>query len=159
VRVLFQFSKKIVLIDRNFSPHKPRFLDPLAEMLLACLDHIGKPRPIEIELHFGHHILHDAPDFKAACEAWLQEVIPSGMRFTVVRWYHDDLHNRYILTDRGGIQIGEGLDEANAKFARQDDLLTLFSPEIAAELLERFCGTAGLAKQLLRHQIAGKRKT
>jgi len=159
VRVLLQFSKKIVLMDRNFAPDKARFRDPLAEMLLCCLDRFGKPRPVEVELHFGHRILADAPDFKASCEAWLQDVIPIGMRFTVVRWNHDDLHNRYVLTDRGGVNVGEGLDEANQKSTRSDDIFGLLSPTTAAELLERCCGTAGKAKQLLRHPIAGKRKT
>jgi hypothetical protein len=159
VRMLFQFSKKIVLMDRNFAPDKSRFRDPLAEMLMACLDRFGKPRPVEVELHFGHRVLDDAPDFKVACAAWLQEVIPIGLRLIVVRWSHEDLHNRYILTDRGGIQIGEGLDEANEKCSRTDDVLTLLSPATAAELLQRFCGPPGQAKQLLRHPIAGKRKT
>src|SRR5262249_46399423 len=100
VRVLFQFSKKIVFIDRNFAPDKSRFRDPFAAMLRVCLDSFGGPRRVEIELHFGHRILADAADFKASCNAWLQEIIPSGLLVTVVRWYHDDLHNRYILTDR-----------------------------------------------------------
>jgi hypothetical protein len=74
-------------------------------------------------------------------------VISVGVRLTNARWRHEDLHNRYILTDRGGILIGEGFDEANHKSTRTDDVLTLLSPETAAELLERYCDAAGLAKQ------------
>ena len=159
VRVLLQFSKKIVLMDRNFSPHNHRFRDPLGEMLMYFLDRYGKPRQVEVELHFGHHILDDAPDFKAACDAHLQDVIPVGMRLTIARWNHEDLHNRYILTDRGGVLLGEGLDEANQKSTRTVDVLTLLSPETASELMEQFCGAAGLAKQRLRHSIAGRKVT
>jgi hypothetical protein len=159
VRVLLRFSKKIVLMDRNFAPDIRRFRDPLGEMLLCLLDQHGKPRQVEVELHFGHRVLDAAADLKAACEAHLQDVIPLGMRLTVARWNHDDLHNRYILTDRGGILIGKGLDEANERSARADDVLTLLSPETAAELMERFCGAAGRARQLLRHSIAGWRRT
>jgi hypothetical protein len=159
VRVLLLFSKKVVLIDRNFSPKSPRFRDPLGEMLLCLLDRHGKPRQVDVELHFGHRILDDAPDFKAACQAHLQDVIPLGMRLTVTRWNHDDLHNRYILTDRSGVVIGEGLDEANEKSTRTDDVLTLLSPETAAELLDKFCGPAVLAKQLPRHPVVGRRVT
>jgi hypothetical protein len=159
VRVLLQFSKKVVLIDRHFSPDSPRFRDPLAEMLMCFLDRHGRPRQVEVELHVGHRILDDAPDFRAACEAHLQDVIPLGMRLTIARWNHEELHNRYILTDRGGLSIGEGLDEANPKSSRTDDVLTLLSPETAAELMERFCGAAGLAKQLPRHSITGRKVT
>jgi hypothetical protein len=159
VRVLLQFSKKVVLMDRNFSPDSRRFRDPLGEMLMYFLDRHGKPRQVEVELHFGHRILDDAPDFKAACEAHLQDVIPVGMRLTIARWNHEDLHNRYILTDRGGLLIGEGLDEANPRSTRTDDVLTLLSPKDAADLMERFCGAAGLAKQLPRHSITGRKAT
>jgi hypothetical protein len=158
-RVLLQCSKKIVLMDRNFAPDKSRFREPLAEMLMCCLDRYSRPRRVEVELHLGHRVLDDAPDFKAACGAWLQGVIPIGMQLTVVRWNHDDLHNRYILTDRGGILIGEGLDEAPDKSTRIDDVLTLLSPETAGQLLERYCGISGQAKPLARHAITGTRKT
>jgi hypothetical protein len=47
--------------------------------------------------------------------------------------------------------------KALAASSRTDDTLTLLSPETTAVLMERFCGPAGLAKQLLRHAIAGKR--
>lgn len=156
-RVLLCFSKKIVLIDRNFSPDKPRFREPLEAMLMYCLDQFRKPRNVEVELHLGHRVLDDAPDFKASCAVWLQDVIPVGMRLTVVRWNHDDLHNRYLITDRGGIQIGEGLDEANEQSPRTDDVLSLLSPETAQELLDRHCGPGGQAKHQLRHPIAGRK--
>jgi hypothetical protein len=87
----------------------------------------------------------------------LQDIIPAGLTLTVVRWNHDELHNRYILTDQGGIHIGEGLDQANPKAARTDDLLMLISPPIASQLLDRYCGAEGKAKQLLRHPIVGRR--
>jgi hypothetical protein len=156
VRVLLQFSKKVLFVDRHFSPAAPRFRAPLAGMLLACLDAFGRARPVEVELHLGHRVLDDAADFRASCAAWLQDIIPTGMRVTVVRWNHEDLHNRYILTDRGGIQIGEGLDEARDDASRTDDVLGLLASETVRELMERYCGTTGLAKQLLRHPIAGK---
>jgi hypothetical protein len=159
VRVLLEFSRKVVLMDRNFSPDNRRFRHPLAEMLLLLLDRHGKPRQVEVELHLGHRILDSAPDFKATCQAHLQDIIPVGMRLTVARWNHDDLHNRYIITDRGGILIGEGLDEPNRTSTRTEDVLSLLSQGTAMELMERYCGAIALSKQLLRHAIAGRRVT
>jgi hypothetical protein len=156
VRVLFRLSKKMLLIDRNFSPDKRRFRDPLGAMLACLLDRYGKPRRVEVEVHFSHRVLADAPDFKASCTAWLRDVVPSGMSITVARWNHDDLHNRYILTDRGGIQIGEGLDEANDQSTRTEDVLTLLSAATAEQLMERYCGALGRARQVARHSIVGK---
>jgi hypothetical protein len=146
-------------MDRNFLPDSNRYRDPLGEMLMYFLDRHGKPRPVEVELHFGHRVLEIAPNFEAACNAHLQDIVPVGIRLTVVRWNHDDLHNRYILTDRGGIQLGEGLDAANTRSSRTDDVLTMLAPATAAALMERYCGAEGRAKQLPpRHEIAGRRK-
>lgn len=159
VRVPLQFSKRIVFIDRYFSPDNRRFRDPFEEMLMHCLDRHGRPRQVEIELHIGHRVLDSAPDFGAACDAHLQEVIPVGMRVTVARWNHDEFHNRYILTDRCGISIGQGLDAANSKSNQTEDTFVLLAPEAAAELMDRHCGAVGRAKQLLRHVIVGRKRT
>ena len=159
VRVLLQFSKKIVLMDRNFSPHNHRFRDPLGEMLMYFLDRYGKPRQVEVELILDITYSTMLLISKRPATRSLQDVIPVGMRLTIARWNHEDLHNRYILTDRGGVLLGEGLDEANQKSTRTVDVLTLLSPETASELMEQFCGEAGLAKQRLRHSIAGRKVT
>jgi hypothetical protein len=157
-RLLFQFSRKIVLMDRNFAPDKARYREPLAEMLRFCLNEFARPRQVEVELHFGHRVLENAADFRASCSAHLQDMIPEGMILNVVRWNHDDLHNRVIITDRGGIQLGEGLDEPNPMSTRTDDLLTLLAPVTVAELMERYCGVLGKAKQQMQHRIQGRKK-
>ena len=86
-------------------------------------------------------------------------ITATGMMFTIVQWNHDDLHNRYIITDRGGIQVGEGLDEAHAASTRSDDVLTIISLATAAKLMDRYCGSVDKAKQLLQHRIIGRKPT
>lgn len=47
--------------------------------------------------------------FSDECQRQFPQVIPRGMSLKVVRWQEqnkgDGLHNRYILTDRGGVRL------------------------------------------------------
>ncbi len=49
------------------------------------------------------------------CSLRLPNIIPHGMCVRLVRWRQKDggekLHNRYILTDKGGVSLGVGLDD------------------------------------------------
>jgi hypothetical protein len=38
-------------------------------------------------------------------------LVPAGLTLRIVRWDKEDLHNRYVLTERGGLKFGQGLDE------------------------------------------------
>src|SRR5207253_3165995 len=102
-------------------------------ILAHSFDKFGNLRYLTVELHLGDRVLSGAADFHASCASHLQPSIPRGLQVRVVRWKYDLLHNRYLLTDRGAIQFGEGLDAAGSS-GRQDDTLSLLS-EADAQLL------------------------
>ena len=82
-----------------------------------------------------------ATDFIGLCDAWLCDVIPLGMKVRFCRWSHAQLHNRYILTDVGGLKFGQGLDQAGDT-EPQEDHVTLLGQQEAAALLDGFIGAA-----------------
>lgn len=42
----------------------------------------------------------------------LEQIVPRGMPFRLIRWQkRTEFHNRYLLTNRGGIFFLHGLDE------------------------------------------------
>ena len=98
---------------------------------------------ITIEIHTGH-IADDAPDwttFRRECEKHLPAVVPAGVELVVRRWRNRDggdrLHNRYILTDIGGVQFGVGLDEGDP--GTTDDV-TLLHADAYRRRLEDYVG-------------------
>jgi hypothetical protein len=109
-------AKKILFVDPHFRASKAKFCNPLARFL----SEIGLVDPaISIEFHAGH-TTNDAPNwdyFRKECEDYLPDIIPAGLTLTVRRWKNrgggERLHNRYILTDMGGVQFGVGLDEGD----------------------------------------------
>lgn len=79
-------------------------------------------------------------DFTTLCHGHLPDIIPNGVRLRVVRWRSEELHNRYVLTDVGGVSFGQGLDQASDT-AQQEDLVTLLDRAVAERLLQSFIGS------------------
>ena len=113
VAPMLRCATKIRFVDPNFRANKKRFRDPLA----AFLQCVGtQTSGITIELHTeDRDDTPSWPEFRKECGDKLPSVIPEGLTLTVYRWKERDggenLHNRYILTDFGGVFFGIGLDE------------------------------------------------
>lgn len=57
-----------------------------------------------------------ADEFKNCCEGTLPALLPKGLRLTIHRIknlpHSQEIHNRYILTDIGGVMLGHGTDRS-----------------------------------------------
>ena len=64
-----------------------------------------------------------------------RKVIPREVRIRIVCWSEraggEKLHNRYILTDIGGVQFGIGLDDSDGFPGQTDDLYLLDREQFA----------------------------
>jgi hypothetical protein len=137
LRVLLRMAKTVLFVDRNFGPKSKNFRLVLEGCLVAMLDQYKKCQAYRIEYHTGNDL--EAGDFATLCHGHLSDIIPRGVRLRVVRWRSGDLHNRYVLTDVGGVSFGQGLDQASDT-SQQDDLVSLLDQHIAEELLNGFIG-------------------
>lgn len=115
VAPMLRCATRILFVDPNFDSYQERYKQPLSEFLR----HVDRRRgAITIELHAGDHgdrALPDAADrFREQCRTDLPRIIPTGLELTVYYWKErlggKELHNRFILTDIGGVQFGHGLD-------------------------------------------------
>ncbi len=139
VSPILRIAKNVILVDPHFDPYKPRARNTLAAFLEACLGgRIDRSLPrVEFHTAFKPAIL----DFSGECQRQLPTRIPHGMSLKVVRWRErgdgDGLHNRYILTERGGVRLAWGLDEGNS--AQTDDL-SLLEPDVYGTRWNQYCG-------------------
>jgi hypothetical protein len=139
LQVLLRMARTVVFVDRNFGPKSKNFRLVLEGCLVAMLDQHKKCQAHRIEYHTGDDL--DGGDFTTLCHGHLPEIIPNGVRLRLVRWRSSELHNRYVLTDMGGISFGQGLDQASDT-AQQEDVVTLLDRTVAEELLQGFIGQA-----------------
>ena len=118
VSPLLTNCSELHFVDPHFRHDDIRHRRPLAEFLekVARLRH---RRPAIEKI-----IMHTAPNdkkysstscFREECEQKLPGHIPEGLQLELKRWRQrsggEKLHNRYILTDIGGVKVDPGLDE------------------------------------------------
>jgi hypothetical protein len=113
-------SEVIRLTDPHFNPNREQYRVTLQGFLSASL--AGRvypaPRIVEVHLSADGDLKPTAEYFAARCQELLPGRIPSGVEVRFIRWHQktggEELHNRYVLTDLGGIRFGAGLDERDA---------------------------------------------
>jgi len=105
---------ELYFIDPHFGPENPRHRRPLEAFLNEmAVNRCGKPLPNCIEIHTSNKA--DSAFFKDTCQEKLPQLIPSGYRVRLKRWAErpsgEKFHQRFILTDIGGVEVDPGLDD------------------------------------------------
>ena len=109
IKTMLSCCRWIKFIDPHISPEKQRY----KESLKAFLKIVGNKRPAgsveAIEIHISLHVA--TTDF---LREKFEKVIPSGLQATLFQWQKKPNgprpHNRYILTNLGGVSFYHGLD-------------------------------------------------
>lgn len=114
--------KQLHLVDPYFGPETPRYHKVL-EALMNVLSADGRV-PDVIRVHCSAR--SSLPFFEQASEAMASR-LPTGTVVEFTRWAErvggEKLHNRYVLTDLGGVSLGVGLDAGEP--GETDDLVLL----------------------------------
>ena len=123
IEPLLRYATCIHFVDPHFRPREPRFQNPLEEFLKIICD---GSRDVTLEYHTMHNDRKLSWDlFLSECKQYLPRLIPRGFTLTVRRWEErnvgEELHERYILTDIGGVVIPRGLDESDRYILAEKD--------------------------------------
>jgi hypothetical protein len=111
LQLLLLASKRVVIIDPYFRADQDDKTRPLAAFCkLLC----GQA---SVEVHFADEPRGYDPCMRDAARA-LPKVLPGGMKVTLHCWKERPggprLHNRYLLTDVGGVKFGDGIEMGSA---------------------------------------------
>jgi hypothetical protein len=112
---LIHLSKTLVLIDRNFEPADARFSKVLIEFAKRLLTQAHAPKISQIKYVTTHEDSNNRTVklFENECRTILQSRMPLGISVKFVLKAKRLLHDRFVLTDRGCLQYGIGLDEGD----------------------------------------------
>jgi hypothetical protein len=127
IGVLLRYAQEIVLVDPYMSPSAARRkIDALRAFLTAIAAGRGDRPPRRIEVQMLESVGGAAEDFPTNCQSRARD-IPHELVVRFVRWRERDgglrFHNRYILTELGGVQFAHGLDEGQP--GEEDDITLL----------------------------------
>ena len=134
--LLLRASSKIIYVAPFFRADQP---DKTAPVVAICAALAGSA--VEVEVHF-----RDEPRSYAICMAdatrYLPRILPPGSKVTLRCWKERAggarLHNRYLLTDVGGVQFG---DEIEVGDPGHEDRVSILDEPSRARLWDHHTGT------------------
>jgi hypothetical protein len=110
-------SREVDIVDPYFDlrPSKGNYLGPLVSLLAKLGASPGQPKAIKI--HFRYHESRPPPALLARdSAAQIKGRLPRGYCLELYAWSQmqggEDFHDRFVLTDLGGVMIGAGLSAA-----------------------------------------------
>jgi hypothetical protein len=114
--------KQLHLVDPHFGPENLRHRKFLAALMNVLVDHGPPPEVVRV------HCSQKTPlAFFEEEAAKMAGRLPAGAAVEFVRWSQktggEKLHNRYVLTDVGGVILGVGLDAGEP--GETDDLVLM----------------------------------
>ncbi len=136
VSSLLSQCNEVLFIDPYFGPGRRKHTEPLQYFLQAIAARGSRRMPIRIEYHSGNQD-QDTTTFQQNLDRWGKLHLPEKVTLSVVRWQKAEMHNRYILTDRGGVMFGNGLDKDD-NHPVGHDTVSLLDDKTCADLMDDY---------------------
>ena len=110
IQAVLDCAGEVVLVDRNFRPEQQRFRNVLIHIMVSLATRPHGPHIGKIVYHVGDDIAMG--HLETQCRTCIAAHIPAGMTLEIIVHPRDELHDRFVLTDIGGVSFGQGLDES-----------------------------------------------
>ena len=135
---LLKYTKKILFVDPFFDIKELRYRETLEASLAVIAEQHASG--VQCEIHFRDDDDTPSAIFSVNSAAgWLPASIPEGLSILLFGWKvkvgGDIFHDRYLLTDRGGMSLGAGFSSENS---HEKVNLSLLEAEFCQEKLARF---------------------
>ena len=136
VSAMLENCSELHLVDPHFGPENRRHRVVLEKLLTAAMS--GRDSTLRVILHCSNK---STLEFFQESTARMESRLPDGITLYFKRWNERDggekFHNRYILTDLGGVTFGIGLDAGEDT---QTEDVNLMSAEQYRLRWEQFAG-------------------
>jgi len=114
--MLLRDCEEIRLVDPNFDPAEPRFVETF-RAVLALRDPTARP-PKVLEIHTERKPAFSRGNREHHLRRTFALDVPIGSKLRVCFWEQkpggERLHARFLLTEQGGLQYDYGLDEGGS---------------------------------------------
>jgi hypothetical protein len=149
---LLQTAQRVIFVDPFFDIRDPKYRATLSECLaiVAASGNTG----VHCEIH--HRDSNSRPPIEFVAKnapTWLNGVIPTGHSIKVFAWRErangEDFHDRFLLTDKGGMIIGAGFSADGPHQNAQIALLGRAVWEAKLKALDRSATVYELADYVL----------
>jgi hypothetical protein len=133
---LLQTARRVIFVDPFFDIRESNYRATLKDCL-ALVSASGNAE-VEYEIHYRDSDSRPPAEFVVRnAHTWLTGIIPAGKFIKLFAWKErrggEDFHDRFLLTDRGGMTIGAGF---SADGAHQNAQIALLDPAVWAAKLK-----------------------
>ena len=116
---LMRTGRQIIVVDPYLGPAS-RFMEVVGALFLAASGGRCCGPPDRIEIHTSSKLELEPSQFTAAMTSRVGKVVPDGWEVRVVRWNavglaREDIHDRFVMTNLGGVAFLRGLGETPGK--------------------------------------------
>lgn len=115
VRSMLRLARTVVFIDPCFHPGSPRYQSTIRAFLETVFGGRANP-PTRIEIHSSFSKYH-GNEYVTVYQREMPALTPTGATVRLRRWIQrsgsETLHDRFILTNLGGVTFTVGLDEGD----------------------------------------------
>ena len=138
---MLRLAEEIVFVDPHFGPENRRHREPLKAFLRAATCDRPGAALRRVEVQCAADSTSTMEFFRGECLRSLPRCIPQGIRVDLIRLRErqpdgEKLHNRYLLTNLGGVSVGIGLDEGPGT---QFDDLNVLTREQYEKRWKQYC--------------------
>ena len=124
---LLRHTTTVKWVDHVMDLRQPRWRRPFCEAL-DVLTRVGRPVQFQLHRRFGNEI--EKRNLRQQFEESFRRYRVAGVTLALYLHPEQVMHDRFILTERGGIQIGHGLDDNEDGGSAPTANVTLLEPSI-----------------------------
>ena len=162
VSSMLRLANKIRFVDPHFYAGKERYRATYSSFLQAIFKGRENGSEVTIEIHTSvdNKDSDYVEDSKRVIDRYLPELTPKDATVNFYWWGErpmgEKIHNRYILTELGGVSWGTGLDQKHGDHDQTDDV-SLLDIMKYNKRSEQYCSqTTCFEKVGTPHRIKGK---
>jgi hypothetical protein len=134
LELLLMVSSQMVIIDPYFRADQPAKTSLLTALCVSINGRIS-----EVQVHCGSKLSYKL--CMGHAERALPHCVPIGMKVSLRAWEQRQggprIHNRYLLTDVGGVQFGDSIEEGEPG---EHDRVSILEESTRARLWDEFVG-------------------
>jgi hypothetical protein len=138
---LLRHTTTVKWVDHVMDLRQPRWRRPFCEAL-NVLTRVGRPVHFELHRRFGNEI--EKRNLRQQYEEAFRRYRVAGVTLALYLHPEQVMHDRFILTERGGIQIGHGLDDNEDGGSAPTANVTLLEPSIFQVQWRKYSDEASL---------------
>lgn len=167
--LMIRQARQVVLADPYFAPDKPRFRSVFQALLTEAGPNTEFVIHTSIDRRFEHNEDRNSDDEQRVAANLRRDfearpfvsLLPAACTVRVHIWKRrqggERFHNRYVLTEFGGITFGTGLDAPTDATNETDDLARL-PPEQHAQRYAQFSSTPAFDRACESFELKGRRR-